>query len=430
MWLFVWTNEPSKIFVGDTPISKVFLWDTQVRPSWHATESIEYKMNADSSGNLYVPVGWYNESPISRNAVYDWNISVDWWQSTNYSWTWSAWWSITLSWYTAWSSHTIKITPTNATNWWALAYWRTDTAWAPYLTDILYDGSYIGYGGGATSVNHYFRYSQYKWCTALTAAAKEVLPDWITVMGSYFRYAQYEWCTSLTTAAKEVLPNTLTNIQADFRANQYSWCTSLTTTAVEVLPSSVTSMLSDFRSWQYSWCTSLRAAAVEVLPTTVTDIGAHFRSWQYRWCTSLTVAANEVLPSSVTSIWSSFRANQYRECTSLTTIPVEVLPDTVTSIWNYFRGYQYRWCTALTTISWWKDLSIGGKNYRRQQFYQSTASKTVKVLSDVWYASYDSDTLANSYVTTVSVPSAYLSNFTWASIEPWVSIDDNKFIGY
>ena len=33
MGLFVWTNEPSKIFVGDTPISKVFLWDIQVRPS-------------------------------------------------------------------------------------------------------------------------------------------------------------------------------------------------------------------------------------------------------------------------------------------------------------------------------------------------------------------------------------------------------------
>jgi hypothetical protein len=34
MWLFLWDSEPSKIFVGDTPISKCFLWDTQVRPTW------------------------------------------------------------------------------------------------------------------------------------------------------------------------------------------------------------------------------------------------------------------------------------------------------------------------------------------------------------------------------------------------------------
>ena len=33
MGLFLWDSEPSKIFVGDTPISKVFLWDVQVRPS-------------------------------------------------------------------------------------------------------------------------------------------------------------------------------------------------------------------------------------------------------------------------------------------------------------------------------------------------------------------------------------------------------------
>ena len=34
MGLFLWDSEPSKIFVGDTAISKVFLWDAQVRPTW------------------------------------------------------------------------------------------------------------------------------------------------------------------------------------------------------------------------------------------------------------------------------------------------------------------------------------------------------------------------------------------------------------
>lgn len=250
----------------------VYLWT-------YPTESIEYKMNADSGGNLYVPVWWHAHSTSSYWS-YDWNISVDWWASTNYSWTWSEWWSITLSWYTAWSSHTITITPTTEDYWWALAYWWYNTAWATYLTEVVYDWSYMWYWESATSTWNYFRLSQYRWCTSLRAA------------------------------------------------------------------------------------------------------------------------------------------------------PAEVLPDTVTSIWNYFRYYQYRDCTSLTEIKWWKDLSIGGDFYRVQQFYNCTANKTVKVLSDVWYASYDSITLPNSYVTSVSVPSAYLSNFTWSSKQPRKNITDSKFVGY
>ena len=311
-------------------------------------ECIRYKMNADSSGNLYVPIGWYNRSSSSRNASYNWNVSVDWWQSTNYSWTWSAWWSITLSWYTAWSSHIIKITPTNVAYWWALAYWWTDTTWAPYLTDILYDGSYIGYGSNATQTGNFFRYSQYKWCTALTTATKEMLPNWVTNVGWYFRNNQYQWCTSLTTTAAEVLPTSVTSIWYDFRTNQYAWCTSLTTPAVEVLPGSVTSIGGDFREGQYSWCTALTAAAVEVFPTTVTSIGWYFRSWQYSWCTSLTVAANEVFHSWIADVSNGFRASQYSWCTSLTMAPAEVFPSWVTTINNDFRNGQYSWCTSLT----------------------------------------------------------------------------------
>lgn len=253
----------------------IYMWREYTIP----TESIVYKMNADSNGNLYVPVGWYSHSASSYWS-YDWNISIDWWASTNYSWTWSSWWSITLSWYTAWSSHTIAITPTTETYWWALAYWWYNTAWATYLTEVVYDWSYMWYWESATST------------------------------GKYFRFCQYYQCTSLTSA------------------------------------------------------------------------------------------------------------------------PEEVLPDTVTSIWAYFRGFQYYWCTSLTEIKWWKDLSIGGSYYRREEFNWCTANKTVKVLSDVWYASYAANTLENSYVTSVSVPSAYLSNFTWASVQPRSSIDDSKFIWY
>lgn len=59
MWLFLWDSEPSKIFVGDTPISKVFLWDTQVRPSWW---------------------GWW------PTYTYDFTVSDNW-----FSYTWDGW---------------------------------------------------------------------------------------------------------------------------------------------------------------------------------------------------------------------------------------------------------------------------------------------------------------------------------------------------
>lgn len=308
-WIYVWTSEIKNIYVWTTPVKEVYVWTTKVRPSWPAAESIVYKMNANSNGKLFVPVGWYSHSNTT-DCAYNWNVSVDWWTATNYSWTWGSGWSITLSWYTAWSSHTITITPTTEDYWWALSYWWYNTAWATYLTEVVYDWSYMGYWESATS------------------------------------------------------------------------------------------------TWNY------------------------FRLHQYRWCTSLITAPTEVLPSSVTSIWNSFRRCQYYWCTSLTTAPEEVLPDTVTSIGTYFRYGQYRECTSLTTISWWKDLSIGDSRYRYYQFYNCTASKTVKVLSDVWYASYNSDTLQSSYVTSVSVPSAYLSNFTWASVQPRSSITDSKFVGY
>lgn len=279
MWIKLWNTDITGIKIWNQDVTKVYIGSEQIRPSWPATESIVYKMNADSSGNLYVPVGWYAHSTSSYWS-YDWNVSVDWGTATNYSWTWSSGWSITLSWYTAWSSHTITITPTTEAYWWALAYWWRNTAWAAYLTEVVYDWSYMGYWESATSTWYYFRYYQYRWCTSLTSA------------------------------------------------------------------------------------------------------------------------------------------------------PEEVLPDTVTSIGGYFRYGQYYWCTVLTEIKWWKDLSIGGSYYRYRQFYNCTASKTVKVLSDVWYASYNADTLQNSYVTTVSVPSAYLSNFTWSSKYPRRSITDSKFVWY
>lgn len=274
------------------------------------TEYIEYKMNADSSWNLYVPVWWYWTSWKS-DCPYSWKVSVDGWTETTYTWTSSFWASITLSWYTAGSSHTIKIVPTTESYLWARAYSWYNTSWANKLTEIVYDSSYMWYAVSATDTGNYFRYVTYYSCTNLTKPAEEYMPDTVTTIGN------------------------------------------------------------------------------------------------------------------------SFRRSEYAQCSSLTYAPEEVLPDTVTSIGTLFRDQEFTYCTALTEIKWWKDLSIGNNSYyRRYQFSNITSNKTVKVLWNVWYNSYNQDTLQNSYVTSVSVPSAYLTNFKNSSNYPWVWITDSKFIWY
>lgn len=65
MWLFVWDSQPSKIFVGDTPISKVFLWDAQVRPTKNEydIDITNFKSTTSSSW-----LGWERA----------WCFSMDW----------------------------------------------------------------------------------------------------------------------------------------------------------------------------------------------------------------------------------------------------------------------------------------------------------------------------------------------------------------
>lgn len=369
MGIFLWDTAPSKIFIGSSEVASVWAWDTKVRPTWYPTESIVYKMNADSSWNLYVPLSWRKPGWWVGNA-YSWKVSVDGWAETTYSWTWSNGGSITISWYTSWSEHIITIKPTTETYWWALAYWWTITSGRTYITEILYDGSYMGYATSATDT-------------------------W-----NNFRYQQYNGCTNLKNAAEENIPDTVTTIWNSFRASQYNWCSSLVTIYDENIGSSVKTIWANFRSNQYASCTSLQSPAKEWLPNTVT------------------------------SIWNQFRSNQYSSCTSLTFASEEAMPTSITTIWQQFRASQYYWCTALTQIKWWKDLNIGNSYYRYQQFNSTTSNKVVTVMTAVWYAAYDAYVLPNSYVTQVRVPSSYLSSFKSTWNQPRSSITDSKFVWY
>lgn len=480
----IWIANNDKTTYQCWGVSPIIYWNW----SWRNGEIIIVKIKTDSSGNLMIPKAWY-WTWWSQNASYNWRVSYDGWSETQYSGTWSAG-SITIAnGLTADTEHTVVIRPNSESYLWARAFWFRNSWVQTYLTEIVYDWSFKWYWVSSTDTWNNFRRYQYSGCTILTTASQEVLPSSVTTIWANFIYYQYQNCTSLTTASQEVLSSSVTSIWNNFRRQQYQWCTSLTTASSEVLPNSVTTIWDSFRFYQYQWCTSLTTAPAEilsnsvtsiweyfrgyqyngctnlttapseVLSNSVTSIWANFRYWQYQWCTSLTTASQEalsnsvtsiwnnfrywqyqdcaslvnisqeVLPSSVTSIWYNFRSYQYQNCISLTTASQEALPNTVTSIWNNFRSYQYQWCTSLTNIQWWKDLSIGWTNYRSTQFNGCTSNKTVKVLSDVWYA-WQSNTLSNTYVSVVLVPSAYLSNFTWASIQPRSSITDSKFVWY
>lgn len=307
-------------------------------PVVYKWEMIVYKMNADDSWNLYVPTSWYNHS-WSMASPYSWKVSIDGWTETTYSWTWSSRSAITLSWYTSGSSHTIKIKPTTESYWWALAFWWWWTPWRTYLTEVLYDWSYMWYWVSATDAWDYFKYSQYSWCTNLTKIPDEVMPDTVTTI---------------------------------------------------------------WRSFMSSQCGS---------------------TW-------LLESPKEYISNSVTTIWNYFRAGQYSQCTSLVSSWEESLPSTVTSIWIRFRFQQYQGCTALTEIKWWKDISVWNSESYRYRQYNDAPNKTVKVLSNVWYSSFDDTTLPNKYVTSVSVPSAYLTTFKNTSNYPWAWITDSKFVWY
>lgn len=466
---------------GESPI---IYWNW----SWRNGEIIIVKVKADSSGNLMIPKGWVATS-WAVNAAYNWWVSYDGWSETQYSWTGSAG-SITIaSWLTADTEHTIVIRPNSESYLWARAFAFRNSGVQWLLTEVVYDWSYIWYGSSSTSTGGYFRNHQYNWCTSLTTTHREVLPNTVTTIdnqfrsqqyywctgltsvkqeivpntvtsiGNYFRYFQYDWCTALTSAPQEVLPNSVTSIGTYFRYNQYNWCSSLISAAQEALSSSITSIGTYFRGYQYRNCTSLTTASQEILPSWVTDVGSYFRYYQYNLCTALTTAPQEVLPNTVTTIGTYFRADQYLKCSSLTSAPQEVLPNWVTSIdgsfrasqynWctsltkapqealpssltyigTYFRSNQYAWCTNLAEVQWMIDLSIGNSNYRNYQFYNCNTTKTIKVLSDVWYG-WTSTTLSDSYVSTVSVPSAYLQNFIDSTLYPRRSITNSKFVWY
>jgi len=452
----------SGIHLGDQTVKKVFKWGDQVWPTSTppapAGEYIEYRAIADNSGNLYVPTCWYSTG-WARNCPYDWKVSIDWWTELPVSWTWGDNTYETFWWYSAWTSHTIKITPNIEDYWWAKAYWRYMNKRSS-LREVIYDGSYMWYAVSATDTGNYFRYYQYYGCTNLTLAPNEVLPDTVTTIWTSFRESQYANCTSLSSAPNEVIPNSVTSIWSDFRYYQYLGCTGLTTAATEAFSDSITTIWTWFREGQYRGCTSLLSAATEVFANSVTRIEGTFRSRQYHWCTSLTTASPEAMSNQVTRVWSNFRSYQYDWCSSLVTAPqanngsipwpgmvynfryyqfanctsLEIWAEEDLPTWDSWvygsseLGCQYRWCPSLRYIilhAW--PISHSDIYFRTNQFKDSWNNLTIKIVWNAVDWANNSAWLNPDNINEIQVPSALLSAYQSAS--NWSAVS-SKFVWY
>ena len=247
-WWETWPvsmKEIQNIYIGE--YKPIYKW-----------EYIEYKMNADSLWALYIPVCWRTASG-SQWVWYNWKVSIDGWTETTKSWTGGTQTSISFTWYTAWSNHTIKITPVSESYWWARAYSWEWLSKGSNLTEIVYDCSYMWYASSETNTWGYFRAYQYQWCDNISKPAEEYLPDTVTNIWLSFRAAQYYYCTSITYSVEECLPNSITTIWDNYRSSQYSNCTALTEIKWWM---EVNSAWSYYRQNQYYSCTSNKTVKV------------------------------------------------------------------------------------------------------------------------------------------------------------------------
>ena len=186
MGLFIWSNQPSKIFVGDTPISKVFVWDTQVRPTWWQpwantiayypleTDTNDYSWNGRNGTNNWVTFSnwlWvFNGSSYVSLWTWSWtniqtNMTISVWFKWNWNWSKdnavlgklkyyspslsNCYYAITIHeedrylcwWYYCWSDYNIHPMNFRNTNGWSSTIWPVAQANKWYNVVITNDGN-------------------------------------------------------------------------------------------------------------------------------------------------------------------------------------------------------------------------------------------------------------------------------------------------
>ena len=411
------------------------LWSASVYQWEFAEDHITVKILAWADWKLRIPTAWYWTN-WQRWCYYNRFINVDWWDYTQYVWTWSTSNNIVIAeWLEPNSEHLVdlRIFDVEDQYWRARAFWWSWSWIADRLTELVVDSCYLWFADSAESTWNYFRYRQYEWCTNLKNAYNEYIPATCRDTGTNFRCYQYNWCTSLITAWVESCPNSIEEIKWWFREYQYANCRSLQQPAAEVMPNTVTVIWDHFRWWQYQNCVSITNWAQEVLPPNLENIYSYFRCNQYEWCTNLTTVSDEVMPDTVTYIATYFRLCQYRNCPNLTATAKEAMSTSIQTQEYHFRHQQYEWDTWITLVKWIQapPASLYHHYCRYLQFnwaLNSSEPATVYVYwpiveSEQWWNFWFSD----AKIAAVYVPCELLEAYKNSNDNMRRYINDNKF---
>ena len=193
-------------------------------PDWDTNnyEYLEFYINADANGDIKIPVAWYSTT-WTQDCAYDWLVSVDGSDTTEYTGTGSAS-AITVGSWTAWSSHRILIYPKTEDWWWGRAFWFYNSWIAPLLTEFIHD-SFKCFADSYTDTWDYFRAYTFDGCVNLTNCY-EKLPTSCDTVGDYYHFHDYDGCTSLETATWEVMHN-IGSMWESFRAYSFYNCSGL-----------------------------------------------------------------------------------------------------------------------------------------------------------------------------------------------------------
>lgn len=192
---------------------------------------------------------WFLDLSTSGYCPYDWYVSIDGWEPTRYTWSWSS--GYVNIWRYSWDSvHLVEITPVTDDYWWAKAF----KSYMQNLVELIVDSPYKWYADSATNTWDNFKSSQFNGAK-ITVAPIEYLPDTVTTIWKNFRYQQYYNCKNLTSYVETPLPSSVTSIWEGFRDMQMMKCTGLTD-YTEAWFNNLS--LYKGRSYQFGDCTNLK----------------------------------------------------------------------------------------------------------------------------------------------------------------------------
>jgi len=347
-------------------------------PDWDTNnyEYLEFYINADANGDIKIPVAWYSNE-WTQDCAYDWLVSVDGSDTTEYTGTGSAS-AITVGSWTAWSSHRILIYPKTEDWWWGRAFWFYNSGIASLLTEFIHD-SFKCYADSYTDTWDYFRAYTFDGCVNLTNCY-EKLPTSCDTLGDYYHFHDYDGCTSLEENTWEVIHNVSTMWES-FRAYSFYNCSGLKIyNSLVSKPESISDYPTDYRKEMFgSAGNNLKVYmdGYEALASWLTNamwLSSSNIDWVYcpAWYMS---------PYSMNSNWNNIPANKFKA--SYYDYPFVATRDvnkytklvwTFTVSWSYspsryfdFYVWQWgnvnRWCTTFSND--WYDvyLSWSGAHY-------------------------------------------------------------------